>query len=244
MNNNLIKQGNFTLPGEAGYEDLTLELAEKWGADAIRDSDGTVLSDKIILAGFDIYSTLCLVRADNEWAKANMDKLQQNYLMSYPVIAQNDPVKIDLLRGFFREQFKINTNDESCSNHFVQYAALEGLTGDQSGPRRILATLQERRDAAVDILNSIDGVRCYRPYATFYLFPNVTAAMERKGLTDYKEFAEAILQETGVSVCTRMHFGRPQPGEKEKYIRLAYSGIDVDQINEGLGKLKAFLENA
>jgi beta-D-galactosyl-(1->4)-L-rhamnose phosphorylase len=112
MNNNLIKQGNFTLPGEAGYEDLTLALAEKWGADAIRDSDGTVLSDKIISAGFDIYSTLCLVRADNEWAKANMDKLQQNYLMSYPVIAENNPVKIDLLRGYFREQFKINTNDD------------------------------------------------------------------------------------------------------------------------------------
>ena len=40
-------KGGFTLPGEAGYEDLTLDLARRWGADAIRDSDGTVLSDKI-----------------------------------------------------------------------------------------------------------------------------------------------------------------------------------------------------
>jgi beta-D-galactosyl-(1->4)-L-rhamnose phosphorylase len=112
MNNDLIKTGNFTLPGEAGYEDLTLELAEKWGADAIRDSDGTVLSDRIISAGFDIYSTLCLIRADNEWARANMDKLQQNYLMSYPVIAEKNTVRIDLLSGYFREQFKINTHDD------------------------------------------------------------------------------------------------------------------------------------
>ena len=37
--------GSFTLPGEAGYEELTLKLAKKWGADVIRDSDGTVLSD-------------------------------------------------------------------------------------------------------------------------------------------------------------------------------------------------------
>ena len=44
-------KGGFTLPGEAGYEDLTLELAEKWGADVIRDSDGTKLSDKIIESG-------------------------------------------------------------------------------------------------------------------------------------------------------------------------------------------------
>ena len=57
MNDDLIGKGNFTLPGEAGYEDLTLQLAEKWGADAIRDSDGTVLSDEIISTGFSIYST-------------------------------------------------------------------------------------------------------------------------------------------------------------------------------------------
>ena len=47
-------QGGFTLPGEAGYEDLTLKLAKKWGADVIRDSDGTVLSDDILNAGYDI----------------------------------------------------------------------------------------------------------------------------------------------------------------------------------------------
>jgi len=109
--NNIIK-GDFTLPGEAGYEDLTLELAARWGADAIRDSDGTVLSDKIISADYNIYSTICLVRADNEWAKANRDKLQQNYLMSDPVVAVEDHVRIDLLSGFFREQLQVNTNDD------------------------------------------------------------------------------------------------------------------------------------
>ena len=31
-------------------------------------------------------------------------------------------------------------------------------------------------------------------------------------------------------------------GETEKYIRLAYSGIELDQIKEGLGKLKEFIE--
>jgi aspartate/methionine/tyrosine aminotransferase len=137
---------------------------------------------------------------------------------------------------------KLNVNDESCSNHFIQWAALEGLTGDQSGPQKILQTLQERRDAAVDLLNSIEGVFCYRPNATFYLFPKVTGAMAAKGFDRYDEFSEAILQNTGVSVCTRLHFGRELPGESERYLRLAYSGIDVDQIHEGLGKLKAWIE--
>lgn len=108
----MIKKGDFTLPGEAGYEDLTLELAEKWGADAIRDSDGTVLSDKLISGDYNIYSTICLIRADNEWAKANPDKLQQNYLMSDPVVAESETVQIDLLKGFFREQMKVNFKDD------------------------------------------------------------------------------------------------------------------------------------
>ncbi|MHC4708379.1 MAG: pyridoxal phosphate-dependent aminotransferase, partial [Planctomycetota bacterium] len=138
---------------------------------------------------------------------------------------------------------KINVNDESCSNHFIQYGAIEGLTGDQSGPRHIVKTLQARRDMAVSMLNSIDGIRCFKPNATFYLFPNVTDVMKRKGFDDYSEFRQAALQKTGVSFCTRLHFGRPLPGESKLYIRFAYSGIDVDYIQEGLTKFKEWLES-
>jgi aspartate/methionine/tyrosine aminotransferase len=137
---------------------------------------------------------------------------------------------------------KLNVNQESCSNHFVQYAAIEGLTGDQTEAKKILATLKERRDTAVDMLNSIDGVRCFRPNATFYLYPNVKEAMKKKGLTNYDDFRKTMLRETGVSVCTRLHFGRALEGEKNFYIRLAYSGIDTSDLKEGLTKLKAFLE--
>jgi aspartate/methionine/tyrosine aminotransferase len=137
---------------------------------------------------------------------------------------------------------KLNVNDESCSNHFIQYGAIAGLAGDQQGPKRILEVFRERRDVAVEILNSIDGVRCFKPNATFYLFPNVTAAMKRTGLLDYNRFRQTVLHETGVSFCTRLHFGRPLPGEKEMYVRFAYSGIDIPMIREGLGRLKAFIE--
>lgn len=137
---------------------------------------------------------------------------------------------------------KINVNDESCSNHFIQYGAIEGLTGDQTEIRQIISTLKRRRDVAVEILNSIRGIRCFKPGATFYLFPNVTEAMRRRGISDYTEFRGRALQETGVSFCTRLHFGRPSPEESEKYIRLAYSGLDADRIEEGLGRLKAFIE--
>jgi aspartate/methionine/tyrosine aminotransferase len=137
---------------------------------------------------------------------------------------------------------KLNVNDESCSNHFVQYAALEALTGDQSGPEEIIRVLRERRDTAVDLLNTIPGIRCLKPQATFYLWPNVTVAMRDMGIEDYTEFRQEMLQETGVSFCTRLHFGRPLQGETQKYIRLAYSGIDLADIREGLGRLKDSME--
>ena len=106
-------KGGFTLPGESGYEKLTLEMAEKWGADVIRDSDGTELSPEIINAGYGIYSTICIIRDHNEWAKQNTDKLQQSFLMTNPVVAESNSVKIDLMKDFFNEQFKINESDES-----------------------------------------------------------------------------------------------------------------------------------
>lgn len=136
---------------------------------------------------------------------------------------------------------KLNVNDESCSNHFIQYGAIEGLTGDQTEVKQILRTLKERRDTAVDILNSIEGVRCFRPNATFYLYPNITDVMQKKGFTDYDSLRKAFLHNTGVSVCTRLHFGRALPGEKDFYIRLAYSGIEKPEIIEALGKLKNYI---
>ena len=104
---------SFTLPGESGYEELTLRLAKKWGADVIRDSDGTQLSDEIINSGYGIYSTICLIRSVNAWAKKNMDKLQQNFLMSNPVTAESDVVEIDPIKGYFTQQFMINTYDDA-----------------------------------------------------------------------------------------------------------------------------------
>ena len=136
---------------------------------------------------------------------------------------------------------KINVNDESCANHFIQYGALAGLQGSLEGPNSIIATLKERRDLLVDLLNAIPGIKCFKPQATFYLFPNVTGVMRRKGVQDVEEFRKLCLLETGVSFCTRRHFGRPLPGETEQYVRFAYSGIDAAQIKEGLAKLAAFL---
>lgn len=107
------RRGSFTLPGESGYEELTLQLAEKWGADVIRDSDGTELSDEIVNAGYGIYSTICIIRDHNSWAKENMDKLQQSFLITNPVVAIEDCLTLELMKDFFKDQFKINDTPAS-----------------------------------------------------------------------------------------------------------------------------------
>ena len=138
----------------------------------------------------------------------------------------------------------LNVNDESCTNHFVQYGGIEALTGDQVEPRRFMSVLRERRDTAISILRETPGIHCFEPNATFYLFPNVTEAMRLKGFTDVDDFRRAVLRATGVSMCSRTHFGRTQSGETQHYVRLAYSGIESAEISEGLGNLKDYLSGS
>jgi aspartate/methionine/tyrosine aminotransferase len=138
---------------------------------------------------------------------------------------------------------RLNVNIESCPTHFSQYGAVAALTGDQSGPREMMATLKTRRDAALAILNATPGASCLTPETTFYLYPNVTGAVKLTGCADHESFRRLVLERTGVSFCTRLHFGHALEGERQIYLRLAYSGLGTDQIQEGLGKMKAFIES-
>ena len=137
---------------------------------------------------------------------------------------------------------KFNTNFESCTTHFIQKGMVEAIEGDTSGPDSIIEELRRRRDAAVAGLNAIDGISIAAPNSTFYLFPNVTDIMERKGFTDIDQLMDEALIETSVSFCTRKHFGRLLEGETNHYLRFAYSGIDIDDINEGMARLKIYFE--
>ncbi len=137
---------------------------------------------------------------------------------------------------------KLNTNDESCTTHFVQHAGIEALR-DPSGADAILAELLRRRDAAANVLSAIDGVQLAVPEATFYVFPYVGEAMERTGHDDVGAFATAALHATGVSFCTRRHFGRPLQGEDDRFVRFAYSGLGVDAITEGLSALGEWIHS-
>lgn len=109
------EKGRFTIPGESGCEALTLELAKRWGADVVRDSDGTELSKEILDAGMDVYSTICIIRGHNEWAGRNRDKLQQTFLSTESKMAVSEELTVQLMEDFFEEQFEINDSPQAFS---------------------------------------------------------------------------------------------------------------------------------
>lgn len=142
-----------------------------------------------------------------------------------------------------RHMARFNINDESCTNHFIQHALAEVIREDQSGSKRILSELKSRRDICFAGLNTINGVSLQLPESTFYLFPNVTDVVVNKGYTDLDLFRTAALEATGVSFCSRHHFGSPLADEENHYIRFAYSSIEQEDIQEGMGKLKSWIED-
>ena len=100
----------------------------------------------------------------------------------------------------------------------------------------IIKKLIKRRNLCLKKLNSIGDLDISTPESTFYLFPNVSEVMRKKGYNNLEKFRVDALKNTGVSFCTREHFGTRFSNEKEQYIRFAYSGITRYDISEGLDK--------
>lgn len=103
--------GRVTIPTDADMVEETKQTAQRWGADAIRDCDGTQMPDALKSMPVKIYSTYYTTRKDNAWAQANPDEVQQVYLMTafYTAMEENAPLRIPLMKHFYQEQLKPNT---------------------------------------------------------------------------------------------------------------------------------------
>ena len=106
------KVGRVTLPAEAGQEDIVKYLTRRWGVDAIRDSDGTTLSDDILDMSFPIYSTICLVRAEQSWPREHPEHLPQMFLMSPRQTYTGQHLKFDLMKDWAAEKYRLNESDD------------------------------------------------------------------------------------------------------------------------------------
>ena len=65
------KKGRVTVPTDVDVIEETLNIIERWGADAIRDCDGTSMPEQLRELDVKQYATYYTTRKDNAWASAN-----------------------------------------------------------------------------------------------------------------------------------------------------------------------------
>ena len=85
---------------------------KRWGADAIRDCDGTDFPAQLQNQNAKIYSTYYTTRKDNAWAKANPEEVQQCYIMTGFHTATEGALEIPLMKGISPELMEVNTRDD------------------------------------------------------------------------------------------------------------------------------------
>ena len=139
--------------------------------------------------------------------------------------------------GLFPDQLvepisRLVTNSVSCTASFTQKAAIEAITGPQHDSARMVNEFRKRRDIVVKGLNRIDGIECSVPQGAFYAFPNV----EGTGMSS-SEFADKLLEESGVAVLSGESFGRFGTG----FVRISFAN-SVDNLSEALIRIEKFLK--
>lgn len=116
-----------------------------------------------------------------------------------------------------------------------QAAALAALTGDQAPVEQMRAAFQTRLDTIYPLVTALPGFRLdHKPQGAFYLFPDVSGAMARKGLTKTADFVAAVLDQAHVAVVTGEAFGLPH------HIRLSYA-TDLASLQEAMARLQTFM---
>ena len=106
------RKGRVTIPTNLDVVKETLDIMNEWGADAIRDCDGTEFPQELKDTGAKIYATYYTTRKDNAWAKANPDEIQQMYIMSSFHTATSDKLEIHLMDHLYPDMLKVNTRDD------------------------------------------------------------------------------------------------------------------------------------
>ena len=112
MSETNTNRGRVTIPTDVDVVPETLELLRRWGADAIRDCDGTDYPEELKRVDAKVYSTYYTTRKDNAWAKANPDEVQQCYIMTGFHTASGGALSIELMRGISPELMEVNTRDD------------------------------------------------------------------------------------------------------------------------------------
>ena len=129
---------------------------------------------------------------------------------------------------------KLQSHSTSNPCSISQKAAVEALRGPQESVGIMLAEYRRRRDFVVARLRAIPGVRCNEPRGAFYVYPNVSVAIGKKGIANTLEFSERLLAESHVAVVPGEAFGT------NHHIRISYA-TSLKELDRGLERIHQFI---
>lgn len=113
----------------------------------------------------------------------------------------------------------------------AQYAAIEALKNGEASVKTMVSKYNDRRKVITDGFNKL-GLTCFSPKGAFYIFPSIKCT----NMTS-NEFCERLLKEQKLALVPGTAFGNCGEG----FVRVSYA-YSVEQINEALSRLKAFME--
>ena len=137
---------------------------------------------------------------------------------------------VDVIKAMTSLQSESTTN--ACT--IAQAAAHSALTGDQACVREMCAEFRQRHDFVLAGLNRIAGFSSTPADGTFYLFPNVEAAMRVKGVASDVELCERLLDGAGVALVPGTAFGAPG------HLRLSFAA-SLATLDEALQRIERFM---
>jgi aspartate aminotransferase len=129
---------------------------------------------------------------------------------------------------------KIQSQSTSNPSSISQAASVAALTGDQACVAEMTRAFRERHDYIIGALNEVPGFECRAGDGTFYAFPNVAGAIEKKGLTDDTELAQLLLNEAEVALVPGSAFGAPG------FLRLSFA-CGLDTLQEAVSRIRRIL---
>lgn len=99
-----MKKYGVTIPTDENFVEGTKRIAALWGADAVRDCDGTRLPANAAELAEKVYNTYFIVRGDNEWGRAHPEEAHRTFLLSGRVTARAAVLVIDPMADYLPEQ--------------------------------------------------------------------------------------------------------------------------------------------
>lgn len=126
----------------------------------------------------------------------------------------------------------------SAPSSVSQWAAVEALSGDQTGIEAMRQAFEERRNYIYERMNQIPLVSCIKPEGAFYAMMNLDQLIGKTiggvVIQNSDDFAQVFLEKGLVAVVPCTGFGAPN------YVRWSYA-TSMQNITEGLDRLERFL---